>query len=214
MEVGSDMNSTDGTEPSHMRTRDEENYKRGYEWWLMKEAKKRNPDILLDCLAWAAPGWIGNGNFYSQDMADYYVKFIQGARAVQGLHIGYVGIWNERQYDPQWIKLFRQTLDRAGLQRVMIAAADLCQGNKWDLPEKMAKDPALKAAIHAVAVHYPKYKSTPEAAACGLPLWSSEDGPWRGDWSAAAEAGPNVQPQLRDRQDDQDRDLEPDHRLL
>jgi galactosylceramidase len=23
------------------------NYNRGYEWWLMKEAKKRNPDIKL-----------------------------------------------------------------------------------------------------------------------------------------------------------------------
>lgn len=25
----------------------DENYFRGYEWWLMKEAKKRNPDITL-----------------------------------------------------------------------------------------------------------------------------------------------------------------------
>ena len=39
VEVGSDMNSTDGTEPSHMRTPDDENFTRGYEWWLMKEAR-------------------------------------------------------------------------------------------------------------------------------------------------------------------------------
>lgn len=25
----------------------DENYFRGYEWWLMKEAKKRNPNITL-----------------------------------------------------------------------------------------------------------------------------------------------------------------------
>src|SRR3972149_914098 len=43
---------------------------RGYEWWLMKEAKLRTPAIFLDCLAWGAPGWIGDGNYYSQDMAD------------------------------------------------------------------------------------------------------------------------------------------------
>lgn len=37
----------DGTEPSHMHYALDENYFRGYEWWLMKEAKKRNPDIIL-----------------------------------------------------------------------------------------------------------------------------------------------------------------------
>ena len=30
----------DGTEASHMHTEDDENYQRGYEWWLMLEAKK------------------------------------------------------------------------------------------------------------------------------------------------------------------------------
>jgi hypothetical protein len=35
VEVGGDTNSTDGSEPSHMRTRTDENYDRGYEWWLM-----------------------------------------------------------------------------------------------------------------------------------------------------------------------------------
>jgi hypothetical protein len=38
---------SDGTEPSHMHYELDENYFRGYEWWLMKEAKKRNPDIIL-----------------------------------------------------------------------------------------------------------------------------------------------------------------------
>lgn len=37
----------DGTEPSHMHYENDENYFRGYEWWLMKEAKKRNPNITL-----------------------------------------------------------------------------------------------------------------------------------------------------------------------
>ena len=43
----------------------------------MQQAKTRNPDIVLDCLAWGAPGWIGNGNYYSQDMCDYIVRFHQ-----------------------------------------------------------------------------------------------------------------------------------------
>ena len=47
VEIGGDSQSTDGTEPSHMHSPDDLNFKRGYEWWLMKEAKKRNPDIKL-----------------------------------------------------------------------------------------------------------------------------------------------------------------------
>ncbi len=31
------------------------NYQRGYEWWLMTEAKKRNPGVKLYGLPWAFP---------------------------------------------------------------------------------------------------------------------------------------------------------------
>src|SRR5579884_2721620 len=44
VEMGADVNSTDGSEPSHMRSRDEENYQRGYEWWLMEEAHRRSEE--------------------------------------------------------------------------------------------------------------------------------------------------------------------------
>ncbi len=36
----------------------EEDYRRGYEWWLMQEAKARNPNIKLYGLAWAWPQWV------------------------------------------------------------------------------------------------------------------------------------------------------------
>ena len=36
------------------------NFKRGYEAWLMVEAKKRNPSIKLYALPWAWPGWLRN----------------------------------------------------------------------------------------------------------------------------------------------------------
>ena len=40
VEIGGDAQSTDGTESSHMHESWDENYQRGYEWWLMVEAKK------------------------------------------------------------------------------------------------------------------------------------------------------------------------------
>ncbi len=185
VEIGGDVNSTDGVEPSHMHSRTDENYNRGYEWWLMKEAKKRNPAIILDSLAWGAPGWIGNGKYYSQDMADYVVKFIKGARRVHGLDIQYTGIWNERAYDITWIKLLRKTLDANGLGQVGIIVADQCE-NVWKIAEDINHDPELKAAVFAIGVHYPRCKSTTAALQTGKRLWSSEDGPWSAEWNAAA----------------------------
>ncbi len=85
VEIPGDGNSTQGSMPSHMHTRDDLNYSRGYTWWILCEAKKRNPDLTLDGAAWSAPGWIDNGNFWSQDAADYYVKWLQGRKNVYGL---------------------------------------------------------------------------------------------------------------------------------
>jgi galactosylceramidase len=187
VEIGGEVNSTCGTEPSHQRTRDDLDFHRGYEWWLMKEAKARRPDILLDTLPWGAPGWIGNGHYFSQDMADYIAKFIKGAKSEHGLNIHHTGIWNERMYDVEWIKLLRRTLDSNHLNHVKIVATDLQpgQGDIWQLAGKLKDDPELAAAIDIMGGHYPKFQSTDAAKSCGKPLWSSEDGPWRGDWEGA-----------------------------
>ena len=110
VEIGGDINSTSGTEPSHARTRQEllnpqtAYYNRGYEWWLMKEAKGRNQSIYLDCLCWGAPGWIGDGKYYSDDNIDYILSFIKGAKKYHGLTIDYTGIWNERMHNNRLCK--------------------------------------------------------------------------------------------------------------
>ena len=61
----------------------------------MQQARLRNPAILLDSLAWGAPGWIGGGTYYSQDMANYIANFLKGAENVYGLNINYTGVRNE-----------------------------------------------------------------------------------------------------------------------
>ena len=61
VEIGGDTQSTDGSEPSHQHARGEPpSFQRGWEWWLMREAKQRNPHIRLGALAWGAPGWLGS----------------------------------------------------------------------------------------------------------------------------------------------------------
>ena len=67
VEIGGDSQSTDGTEASHMHSRDDLNCNRGYEFWLLEEAKKRNPEIVTYALSWAVPAWVGNDTFFSTE---------------------------------------------------------------------------------------------------------------------------------------------------
>lgn len=57
------LSHADGTEPSHMHYALDENYFRGYEWWLMKEAKKRNPNIILMGKKWSLQCFCSLFNF-------------------------------------------------------------------------------------------------------------------------------------------------------
>lgn len=182
VEVGADVNSTDGSEPSHMRSRQDHDYNRGYEWWLMEEAHKRNPNIILDALPWGAPGWIGGGHFYSADMANYMADFIQGAKRIHGLDIRYAGIWNERPYDAVYVKLLHRTLLDRGLKTQIVCCDDYHVEKQFEVIAAMDKDPDLAAAVADVGVHYPRredgsYSTPAEAKRSGRVLWSSEDQP-------------------------------------
>lgn len=75
VEIGGGYN-TIGCEPSFARTRAEmsnPHFNRGYEYWPLKQAHDRNPNIFLDALWWTFPTWV---NGFSQDAANYVVKFI------------------------------------------------------------------------------------------------------------------------------------------
>ena len=193
VEVGGDVNSTDGSEPSHMRTATERDYSRGYEWWLMVEAHKRNPNIILDVLPWGAPGWVGGENkLYTPAMAEYMADFIEGARDKYGLTIRYAGIWNERVYDSTYVKVLHDMLRRRHLN-VQVVCCDEYVGQgkgQWAIDEAMTADPALETAVDVIGVHYPlnhgKVTTTGAARTSGKPLWASEDQPNSG-------AGPIVQ---------------------
>ncbi|HKR28166.1 MAG TPA: hypothetical protein VJS11_11960 [Acidobacteriaceae bacterium] len=184
VEIGGDVNSTDGSEPSSMRTRSDHDYTRGYEWWLMTEARKRNPKIVLDTLAWGAPGWIGGGNFYSDDMANFVADFIEGAKKQWGVNIAYTGIWNEKHFEsPEYVKTLRRVLDAHHLDTKIVCCDEYPSANvdQWTILKAMASDPALRDAIAVVSVHYPRMQgklTTPASALqIGKPLWSSEDQP-------------------------------------
>lgn len=93
VEIGGDGQSTDGTEASHMHQRDDLSCNRGYEFWILEEARKRNPDIKTYVLSWAAPAWVGNQTgYYSQDNIDYHIKFLECTKQYEIGNIDYIGL--------------------------------------------------------------------------------------------------------------------------
>ena len=187
VEVPGDGNSTQGSEPSHMHSKNDENYSRGYEWWIMTEAKKRNPSITLDANAWSCPGWVGNNNFWSQDMCDYYVKWIKGLKNVYGLDLDAIGCRNERGVNKDFVKIFRISLNKNGFQKVKIHAFDNWQKDKFDWCWDMIKDTALRNSVDIISNHTMSEIPTPSeiiklSRDLDKPIWNSEEHIYKDDF--------------------------------
>ncbi|MGI5239859.1 ricin-type beta-trefoil lectin domain protein [Dactylosporangium sp. CA-139066] len=179
LEIGGDANSTDGSEPSHEHVRGDVNCNVGYEFWLGEQALARNPNIRIVALPWAAPGWIGGGNFWSQDMIDYDVAWLNCAKG-HGITVNYLGGWNERGHDSTWYKNLRTGLNNAGFGSVQIVGDD----SGWGMADEFAADPALKNAVGVLGNHYvcgylsqaDSCSTTSNARSSGKQLWASEFG--------------------------------------
>jgi hypothetical protein len=166
IEIGGDTQSTEGTEASHMHTRDDLNCSRGYEWYVLREAKRRNPDIKTFGLSWGVPGWIGGGQYYSQDNIDYHLNFLYCANEVREVEMTYIGIWNERSPDSTWTKALRAALDAGGFETTRIVFGDV----GWEVAAQVAGDPELLAAVDVLgAREWPPWHRrgpSPPARAC------------------------------------------------
>lgn len=180
VEIPGDGNATQGSMPSHMHTRNDLNCSRGYTWWILREAKRRNPNLTLDGAAWAAPGWLGKGNFWSQDTADYYVKWLQGLRSVYGLELDAIGCRNEKGVSYDFVKKFRATLNANGFEKVKIHAFDNWPSNSLDFVKDMFTDDRLRDSIDIIGAHtFTRFPVSAEvqtmAAKLNKPIWNTEE---------------------------------------
>ena len=176
IEIGGDVMSTDGTEPSHAHFRGDLSCNRGYELWLASEALKRNPAIASFALSWGVPGWVGNGTFFSEENWAYQVQFATCFQEKVGRALDYIGVWNERSWGgTDYIVGLRAALDAAGHASTRIVLPD----------NRVAGDKALLAAIagnatfgraFAVAGLHGSPAPVPLLEATGHKYWQSETG--------------------------------------
>ena len=178
IEVPGDGNSTQGSMPSHAHERNDANFLRGYMWWVMQETKRRNSGLALDATAWSAPAWVGN--FWSDDMVDYYISWMQGLRHVHGLELDALGCHNEKGWDANFAKHLRKAMNERGFRDVKLHGFGNWGHQKMDFLQRMQQDPELRDALDAVCAHtYSEIQLTPEqrkmAEDMGKPIWNSED---------------------------------------
>lgn len=203
MQIPSDAQEGEGAEPSFERVSGTTNFTLGYIWWLIQQAKNRNPAILLRGLVWSAPNWTGSaGSFLSNPAAyKYLTDFANGLYANYGYHLDYLGFWNENAPNATWIKGLYTYLqaNTAGTTAPLLMAADQATGSQWAIGPSLT-DPTLASNI---AVYGDHYLTTPasgsnsctgtnygDVTAQAKPIIESEGGVWgthtpSGDWTGA-----------------------------
>ncbi len=183
VEVGGDTNSTSGSEPSIEHSRGVINCSAGYEWWLMQQAKARNPSIKFVGLPWGAPGWIGNGTFLSTDMINYLVSWLDCAKQ-NNVPVDYLtAAQNEHTWGVDWTISLRNALNAAGDTGVKIIVGDQLSPN-WVGADQVQSNPTFAGAVDVLSAHYPcgylgpqsNCPASASATASGKVLWASENG--------------------------------------
>ena len=138
----------------------DENYNRGYEWWLMKESKARKPDIKLYGLPWGWPGWLDPAatatkqaqNAFANPAvtANYTLAWLLGAKRVHGLDIDYMGQWNERDAPKAYNDALRLAVNTSALS-------------------------ATTTVLNRLP-HYPGTAVAPDSKGCTQYQWNTTDG--------------------------------------
>jgi galactosylceramidase len=209
VEIGGDCQSTSGTEASHMHSRHDLGCGRGYEGWLLAEARKRNPKILTWGLSWGVPHWIGEGPFaldaaastaptstssapayyFSQDNIGYQTQWLKCINDTIGIEVDFMGIWNERPYGPMSYTIaLREAFDRAGFHNTKIVLPDGA-GIGQTLVDQLNTNASFSQAVYAVGQHGSKIDWTGKTFK--QKYWCTESEVSNG-WPAAKSWGPTL----------------------
>ena len=155
-----------------MHSANDENYERGYEWTVMVEAKRRNPNITLYGLSWGFPGWVGEGSKspWTNSTVSYIMKWILGAKKYYNLDIDYIGIWNERGWNKGYTLALKAAITAAGLKTKIVG-----HDAGWNVCDDLSKDAEWAAAVDVIGAHYPGTRIGSTCSALKKVQWASED---------------------------------------
>jgi galactosylceramidase len=191
VEIGGDTQTGEGTEPSHSHFQGDLNCTRGWEFWLMQEARTRNPNITLYALSWGSPNWVGGGDFLSQEGVDYHLSWLTCARDFYNLTIDYLGVWNERDWGSiQYIEYLKQHLNGGGFSSIQLVIPDSVGDFPEDLLTSLDNNTLVfPEEVSVIGTHYPCSSAPPSQIFQQSPqlrYWASEDYSTASDWNGAS----------------------------
>lgn len=182
VEMGSDVNTSSGTEPTTMRYEDEKaDVTRGAGFQLAADIKKINPDVTLDMLWWSEPKWVSDSDDVYAARYKWYKQTLDAAYETYGLVFDYVSTnRNERAVDSKWAIYLSKALKSENdcpydYSKIKIVAAD--ENATWNISREMLDNKELRNAIDVIGSHYTSHadENTKKLAEeYGKEIWFSE----------------------------------------
>ena len=165
IEFGTDVNSSSGTEPSIMRSADEEaDVTRGAGFMFAADALSINPDITVDLLRWGEPKWVNDAFSISQEAGfearyKWYKSALDKAYDTYGIKFTHISAdANEAdKVDTEWIIYFADRLENETDERydygaIKIVASD--EVGSWKIADAMTENEQLRNAVDILGEHY------------------------------------------------------------
>lgn len=181
LEMGSDINSSSGTEACVKRSPEEKaDVTRGAGFVLAHDAREINPGITLDMLFWSEPRWVTDAADPYDARYRWYKETLDAAYETYGLKFDYVSATrNERAWDDEWIKYLSRRLKAEKDCPYDYSAIGIVTGEEvctWKGADDMIADRELADAVDVIGSHYTSW-STDNAkslAGQGKDLWLRE----------------------------------------
>ncbi len=169
LEMGSDVNSSSGTEPCTKRYSDvKANVHRGAGFQLACDAKKINPNLTLDLLRWGEPHWVTEAFRKGGIEGGYEARYkwfretLQSAYDTFGLEFDYISPdANEpEKADTNWIIWFSEKLKKEknppyDFSKIKIVASD--EVGSRTIASEMMRNKRLRNAVDVIGLHYTTY---------------------------------------------------------
>ncbi|MBQ8787585.1 MAG: glycosyl hydrolase family 59 [Oscillospiraceae bacterium] len=165
IELGTDVNSSSGTEPSIMRSADEEaDVTRGAGFMFAADALSINHDITIDLLRWGEPQWVTKAFEESTEAGHaarykWYKAALDKAYDTYGIKFTHISAdANEAEkVDTEWIvylanALENETDERYNYGAIKIVASD--EIGSWNISKEMMANEELRNAVDVLGEHY------------------------------------------------------------
>ncbi len=165
IEFGTDVNSSSGTEPSIMRSADEEaDVTRGAGFMFAADALSINPDITVDLLRWGEPKWVTDAFAVSEENGfearyKWYKAALDKAYETYGIKFTHISAdANEAdKVDTEWIIYFADRLENEtdecyNYGEIKIVASD--EVGSWKIADAMMENEELRNVVDILGEHY------------------------------------------------------------